>query len=94
MLLGSARAAERHVTPWGSDANIGSASAPFSEIRKALNVTAPGDTLIVADGSYKGFDAVGLGSTSTVTTIIAPGRNAVITTTTDRGINNPNNIVV
>lgn len=86
--------AEYHVAPTGKDTNPGNSSSPFREIRKALTVTAPGDTVIVADGSYKGFDAVGLGSANTVTTIIAPGRNAVVTKTTDRGINNPNNIVV
>lgn len=88
------RGADRYVAPVGSDSNNGSAAAPFREIRKALTVTVPGDTVIVADGSYKGFDAVGIGSATTVTTIVAPGRNAVITATTDRGINNPNNIVV
>ncbi len=86
------RAAEYHVSPAGSDSNLGSAAAPFREIRKALTVITPGDTIIVADGSYKGFDAVGLGSATATTTLIAPGRNAVITKTTDRGINNPFNI--
>lgn len=86
--------AEYHVSPVGKDTNNGSASAPFREIRKALTVIAPGDMVIVADGSYKGFNAVGLGSANTVTTIKAPGRRAIITKTTDRGVNNPNNIVV
>lgn len=97
LLIGSAtgEAAEHHVAPTGKDTNSGTSAAPFREIRKALTVTAPGDTVIVADGSYKGFDAVGLGSANTsATTIIAPGRNAVITKTTDRGINNPNNMVI
>lgn len=86
--------ADYYVSPAGKDTQNGSSGAPFREIRKALTVIAPGDTVHVADGSYKGFDAVGLGSAATTTTLVAPGGKAIITKTTDRGINNPNNIVV
>ncbi|HEY1048731.1 MAG TPA: right-handed parallel beta-helix repeat-containing protein [Prosthecobacter sp.] len=87
-------AADFYVAPEGKDTQAGTSAAPFREIRKALTVIAPGDTVHVADGSYKGFDAVGLGSATTTTTLVAPGGKAIITKTTDRGINNPNNIVV
>lgn len=94
MGCGPAISATYHVSSTGLDTHPGTAEAPFREIRKALTVISPGDTVIVADGTYKGFNAVGLGSADTVTTIIAPGRQAEILKTTDRGINDPNNIVV
>ncbi len=93
-VVGAALGAEYYVSPAGVDSNNGGQATPFREIRRALNAISPGDTVIVADGNYKGFDAVSLGSANTVTKIIAPGRKAIITKTTDRGINNPNNMVV
>lgn len=89
-----AQGAVYHVSPIGNDTNAGTAESPFREIRKAVTVLTAGDTVIVADGSYKGFDIVGKGAANLDTTIIAPGRNAVITPTTDRGINNPYNIQI
>lgn len=86
--------AEYFVAPTGSDSNNGTFAKPFREIRKALTVVAPGDTVSIADGSYKGFDAVSLGSASTTTTVRGLGSNVIVTPTTDRGTNNPNNIVV
>ncbi|MEN3940734.1 right-handed parallel beta-helix repeat-containing protein [Prosthecobacter sp. SYSU 5D2] len=94
MGCGTASSATYHVSSTGLDTHPGTTQAPFREIRKALAVISPGDTVIVADGTYKGFNAVGIGSADTVTTIIAPGRQAEILKTTDRGINDPNNIVV
>jgi hypothetical protein len=89
----SAQAREIFVAPTGSDTNTGSADSPFREIRQAISVLVPGDTVWVADGNYKGFD-VRTGSAATTTTIRAIGSGAIITPTTDRGGNNPNNIVV
>lgn len=49
--------------------------------------------MFVADGNYKGFDAVSIGSESAAPTVIkAMGSNAVITPTNDRGSNNKYNI--
>ena len=72
--LAAVHATDRHVAPNGSDSNIGSAEAPFREIRKALTVTAPGDRVFVADGNYKGFDAVSIGSAGAAPTVIMYGR--------------------
>ncbi len=83
-----------HVSPQGLDSNSGSESSPFREIRKAIAVIIPGDTVLVADGTYKGFDVGNVGSVSAVTTIRAIGTAAVVTPTTDRGVNNPHNIMI
>lgn len=88
-------AATFHVAPTGVDTNPGTATKPFRQIRKALAVLAPGDTVYVENGSYLGFNAVSLGSATTTTSIIALGTGAVVTKTTDRGTrNDADNIVV
>ncbi len=87
------RAADIFVAPNGSDTGNGSAAAPFREIRKALTVIVPGDRVLVADGNYKGFDAVSIGSASAAPTIIkAMGSGAIITPTTDRRSNDKYNM--
>jgi len=68
--------------------NSGSQAAPFRQIRKAISVEIPGDTVLVADGSYLGFDVDGMvGTPSAVFTIRAQGSGAVVTATTDRSDN-------
>jgi hypothetical protein len=42
----------RYVSPSGSDANAGTATAPYQTIGKAASVVNPGDTVIVTDGVY------------------------------------------
>jgi hypothetical protein len=42
----------RYVSPSGSDANAGTATAPFQTIGKAASVVNAGDTVIVMDGVY------------------------------------------
>src|SRR5262249_19299496 len=41
------------VSPSGNDANPGSSSAPWRTLQKAANSVAPGDTVLVAGGTYK-----------------------------------------
>jgi hypothetical protein len=43
-----------YVSPNGSDSQIGSATSPFATIQHAVKVVAPGDTVVVLDGTYKG----------------------------------------
>jgi hypothetical protein len=43
-----------YVSPAGSDSNSGSQSYPFATIQHADSVVAPGDTVVVLDGTYKG----------------------------------------
>jgi hypothetical protein len=48
--LGSA--ATYYVDPGGNDANPGSSSAPFRTVAKGVSVAAPGDTVILNNGTY------------------------------------------
>src|SRR5436309_11844191 len=41
-----------YVSGSGSDDNAGAQATPFRQIRKALTVVGPGDTILVADGTY------------------------------------------
>lgn len=48
-----------HVSPTGSDSNNGlSTSSPFKTIQKAANLTNPGDTVLIMNGTYtNGYDS-------------------------------------
>jgi parallel beta-helix repeat protein len=76
-----------YVAPTGSDADNGSQLQPFREIRRALQVVTAGDTILVADGDYKGFDVRLNGTATAPITIRATGTNARVLPTTDRGDN-------
>jgi len=77
-----------YVAANGLDSNSGDQAHPFREIRKGLSAASAGDTIIVADGSYLGFDVSGRhGSEGSNITIKAQGANSVVTTTTDRSDN-------
>ncbi len=81
-----AAAATHHVAPTGDDmGGDGSELNPWRQIRQALTLVEPGDTVLVADGSYLGFTVSGLGSTASPIVIKAPGRKAEILPTSDRG---------
>jgi hypothetical protein len=43
-----------YVSPTGSDSNNGTQSYPFATIQHADSVVAPGDTVVVLDGTYQG----------------------------------------
>jgi parallel beta-helix repeat protein len=74
-----------YVSPNGSDLNSCSQSQPCREIRKALALVRAGDTILVADGTYKGFDVANMnGASGAPITIKATGSRAVIVPTTDR----------
>lgn len=77
-----------YVAPSGNDANQGSLSQPFRQIRKALTRVGPGDTVVVADGSFLGFDIDTIGGNAAEPIRIqAAGANAIILPTTDRSDN-------
>ena len=87
-VISAAAAQTYHVSPSGDDANNGAQAQPFRQIRKALALVQPGDTILVADGSFLGFDAFDkTGASNAPITIRAPGTNAVVTKTTDRSDN-------
>jgi parallel beta-helix repeat protein len=79
-----APAATFYVAPTGSGAACTQA-APCRQIRTALTLVGPADTILVADGSYLGFDVRDLsGLPGQPITIQAQGAGAVVTVTTDR----------
>ncbi len=82
------------VTPSGNDANSCTQTSPCRQIRRALSLVRAGDVINVADGSYLGFTIQNLnGASGRLITIIAPGRNAVATPTTDRTDNRDNILI-
>lgn len=77
-----------YVSATGSDTNSGSQISPFRQIRRAVSVAGAGDTILVADGSYLGFDVRNRNGTALAPiTIRATGSNAVVVPTTDRSDN-------
>lgn len=76
-----------HVSPQGHDLNDGSPSRPFRQIRRALQFAGPGDTVLVADGDYLGFDVRHGGLAGSPLTIRASGAGANIVPTVDRADN-------
>src|SRR5437899_836262 len=84
-----------YVDPAGADNHAGSQAQPFRQIRKALTLVQPGDAILVADGSYLGFDVdTILGMGLAPITIRATGTNAVVIPTTDRSDNRDTIFVV
>src|SRR5262245_52151644 len=53
-LASRASAATYFVATTGSDANIGSSSAPWRTLQHAVETIAPGDAILVRSGSYAG----------------------------------------
>jgi parallel beta helix pectate lyase-like protein/uncharacterized protein DUF1565 len=77
-----------YVSPGGNDTQSGTQAQPLRQVRKALAMVRPGDLVLVADGSYLGFDVDTLPGTSVEPIILqAQGTNAVILPTTDRSDN-------
>jgi hypothetical protein len=77
-----------YVAPSGSDANACAQTTPCRQIRRALTLVVAGDTILVADGSYLGFDVRDLvGTAGSPITIRAQGAGAQVTPTTDRSDN-------
>ncbi|HEY2773781.1 MAG TPA: right-handed parallel beta-helix repeat-containing protein [Candidatus Binatia bacterium] len=89
-------AASYHVAPTGDDATgDGSVAAPWREVRRALTAVQPGDSILAADGQYKGFTIAGLDATADPILIQAEGRDCEIMPTTDRGAQyDPDNIAI
>lgn len=81
-IAASAHAATYYVAPpssGGSDANPGTAAAPFATIQHAANAAFAGDTVVVTPGTYSGFNVVRSGQLGLPVTFSAePG--VVITT--------------
>jgi hypothetical protein len=86
LTLGAAvSGADWYCSPSGSDTNHGTQASPFRQIRAAVAVAQPGDTILVADGSYLGFSILNFtGTAAAPLTIQAQGTGAIVTNTTDR----------
>ena len=77
-----------YVSATGNDNNDGSQARPFRQIRRALAAAGPGDTVLVADGDYLGFDLTGVNGTPAAPLIVrATGANANVLPTADRADN-------
>ncbi len=77
-----------YVSAAGNDSNDGSSAYPFRQIRRALTAADAGDTIVVGDGTYLGFDIRGRhGTAGSPITIRASGSGAVVQPTTDRADN-------
>src|SRR5687767_1084357 len=82
------QAAVYYVSPHGNDAFAGTESQPFRQIRRGVAQALAGDTVLVADGSYLGFDVFDkVGTANLPITVRALGTNAVVVATTDRSDN-------
>jgi parallel beta-helix repeat protein len=77
-----------YVTSTGNDSNSCSQTLPCRQIRRAIELVGPGDTVLVANGTYKGFNVANHhGLAGSPITIKAQGTSAVIAKTTDRSDN-------
>src|SRR5262249_16705487 len=73
------------VSAGGDDPGSCTREAPCREVRRALLLAGPGDTILVGDGTYLGFDVEGKhGVLGAEIRIAATGAGAQIAPTTDR----------
>ena len=83
-LASNALAATYYVATNGNDSNTGSSTVPFQTIQKGLSVLAPGDTLVIRDGTYSGssnnFTNLPNGSSGQYITIMTENEGNVIIT--------------
>ena len=57
-----------HVAPWGSDANTGTASAPWRTLQKAADSAPAGATVLIRSGTYAPFVITRSGTATSPTT--------------------------
>jgi hypothetical protein len=84
-----AGAAQYTVAPGGSDANAGTAAAPWATLQHAADRVGAGDTVNVLPGTYQGFDLRTSGAPGSPITFRAePGATIdAVNSTTNDGIN-------
>jgi parallel beta-helix repeat protein len=66
------------VSPNGNDAASGSASSPWRTLQKAANTARAGDVVLVADGTYAGFQVTADGTASARIVFRATGSAALV----------------
>lgn len=83
-LASNVLAATYYVATNGNNSSAGSSTVPFQTIQKGLSVLAPGDTLVIRDGTYSGssnsFTNFPNGSSGQYITIMAENEGNVIIT--------------
>ena len=67
-----------HVAPGGDDANDGSAAAPWATLQHAAEAVQPGDSVLVRDGTYTGFEIQQSGTAEQPIVFKAAGQNVVV----------------
>ena len=75
---GLARAATYHVASTGSDSNSGSQASPWRTLQKAANTVRAGDIVMVANGTYAGFQVTADGTAASRIVFRAAGTSVVI----------------
>lgn len=67
-----------HVDPDGDDANDGSSSQPWATLQHAADTVQPGDSILVRDGTYTGFQIETSGSDAQPIVFKAASPNSII----------------
>ena len=67
-----------HVDPNGDDTHNGSASQPWATLQHAADTVQPGDSVLVRDGAYAGFQIETSGSAAQPIVFKATGANVVV----------------
>lgn len=78
LVVSSSRAGTYYVSTGGSDANAGTASSPWRTLQKAANSVRSGDVVLVANGTYSGFNMTADGTSSAPIVFRATGNNVVV----------------
>jgi len=75
----------------GSDDNEGTLTSPYATLQKALDKVAPGQTIYIRKGTYKGYNTIKTSGKSNqwITITAYPGERVVL-----KGINNKNGAVI
>lgn len=82
-------AATYHVATTGGDSGPGSSSSPWRTLQKAANTVKAGDLVLVANGTYAGFQVTADGTSSAPIVFRANGDNVVINA---RNASTPDNV--
>jgi parallel beta-helix repeat protein len=77
-LCGNAFATTYYVAPSGSDADPGTSGQPWATLQHAADTMLPGDTTLVASGTYDGFRAETVGQAGAPITIAAASGAVVL----------------